>query len=165
MILSNNTYFELLYFATGWFDKVTYVSIDCLHRDDYECRRLALHASLECFQIYHHRLDFTRNLNMLLILKFTRLIMNHHQFFEKNTFFTKMQQKSKKYLTCIFIKVHSSYRKFITKMISAKNSTSPVSFNGFGRGRRINLARSHVYTLAEGIFDVHSSQNQAWRKN
>jgi hypothetical protein len=47
-------------------------------------------------------------------------------------FLQKMQKKSKKYLTCIFMKIESSSEKFITKMISAKNSTNPESFSGLG---------------------------------
>jgi len=58
-------------------------------------------------------------------------------------FFAKNAKMPKKYLTCIFINIGSSYRKFITIMISAKNSTNPESFNEFGHGHRINLAISH----------------------
>ena len=35
---------------------------------------------------------------------------------------------------------------FITKMISKKFSTNPESFNKFGRGRRMDLARSDGMT-------------------
>jgi hypothetical protein len=59
-------------------------------------------------------------------------------------FFAK--KKPKKYLTSIFIKVGLSWETFITKMINTKNSTNPESFNGFRRGRRIDLAKSHANT-------------------
>jgi len=59
-------------------------------------------------------------------------------FRKKCFFFEKNAKKPKKCLTSIFIKIHSSWEKFITKMISAKNSTNPESFNGFGRGRAID---------------------------
>ncbi len=38
----------------------------------------------------------------------------------------------------IFIKIGLSSEKFITKMISEKRSTNHKSFNGFGRGHRID---------------------------
>src|SRR5215468_10596336 len=82
---------------------------------------------------------FTRNLNMLLVLKFERLIVNYH---EKMLSFAKMQ---KKYLICIFTKIGSGSYKFITRMISAKNSTNPESFNGFRRGCRIDWRNPWIY--------------------
>jgi hypothetical protein len=68
--------------------------------------------------------------------------------FEKNAFYSlqKTQKKSKKYLTCIFIKTGSNWESFTAKMISAKNSINPESFNGFERDRRIDMAKSHGYT-------------------
>ncbi len=91
---------------------------------------------------------FMRNPNMLLVLKSERLKMNYHRFFEKSAFFFKKNaKKPKKYLTSIFIKIHLSWEKFITKMISAKNYINSESFNGFGRGRQINMAISHGFTL------------------
>ncbi len=85
---------------------------------------------------------------MLLVLKFERLKMNYHRFSEKKLiFFEKNCKKArKKDLTSIFIKIGLTWEELITKMISAKNSTNPESFNGFGCGRRINMARSHGFT-------------------
>jgi hypothetical protein len=51
-------------------------------------------------------------------------------------FFAKSAKKSKKYFTYISIKIGSISETFFTKMISAKISTHPESFNGFGGGRR-----------------------------
>ncbi len=45
-------------------------------------------------------------------------------------FAKKCKKKSKKYLTCIFRKTGSNWESFITKMISAKSSINPESFNG-----------------------------------
>ncbi len=64
--------------------------------------------------------------------------------FRKKCFF--YAKKSKKYSTCISMKTGSKSEKFITKMISVKSSTNPESFIGFGRGHRMDLARSHGYT-------------------
>jgi hypothetical protein len=86
---------------------------------------------------------------MLLVLKFEGLINDElSSIFRKDAFhfLQKLQKKSKKYLTCIFIKIGSSLEQSISKMISAKNSTKPESFSGFGRDRRIDLAKSHGYT-------------------
>jgi hypothetical protein len=60
--------------------------------------------------------------------------------FRKNAFhfLQKMQKRSKKYLTCIFFKIGSSWEHSITKMISAKVSTNPENFSRFVRGRRID---------------------------
>jgi hypothetical protein len=70
-------------------------------------------------------------------------MMNYYRFFEKNAFYflQKNGKKSKKYLTCIFIKIGSSSENFIIKMISAKNSINPESFNGFEPGRPIDMAK------------------------
>ncbi len=45
---------------------------------------------------------FTRNLNMLLVLKFKRLLMNYHRFFGKNAFLQKMKKMKKKDLKKVF---------------------------------------------------------------
>jgi hypothetical protein len=58
----------------------------------------------------------TRNLNMLLVLKSERLMMNYHQFFEK-----KCKKAKKKYSTHIFMKIGSNSGKFITEIIIGKN--------------------------------------------
>jgi hypothetical protein len=58
----------------------------------------------------------------------------------------KSAKKSKKYFTYISIKIDSILKTFFTKMISAKISANPESFNGFGGGRRMDLAISHGYT-------------------
>jgi hypothetical protein len=86
---------------------------------------------------------------MLLVLKSEGLMMNYHRFFHKMLFifYKKCKKKSKKYLICIFIKTSSSWEQSITKMISAKNSTNPESFSGFGRGRQIDRAGFHGLTL------------------
>jgi hypothetical protein len=68
-------------------------------------------------------------------------MMNYHRFFEKNVFYflpklQKSAKKSKKYFTYISIKIDSILKTFFTKMISAKISRNPESFNGFGGGRR-----------------------------
>ena len=44
------------------------------------------------------------------------------------------------------MKIGLNPNKFIIKMISEKISTNSESFNGFGRGRRIDLATFHGYT-------------------
>jgi hypothetical protein len=49
----------------------------------------------------------------------------------------KSAEKSKKYFTCISIKIGSISETIFTKMISTKSSTNPGSFIKFGRGRRI----------------------------
>jgi hypothetical protein len=91
---------------------------------------------------------FTRNLNILLVLKFERLMMYYHRLFEKNAFYSlqKNAKKSKKYLTYISTKMGLISKNFFTKMISTKSSTNPESFIKFGRGRRVDLATSHGYT-------------------
>jgi hypothetical protein len=58
-----------------------------------------------------------------------------------------MKKKSKKYFTYIFIKTGSHWESFTAKMISAKTSINPESFNGFERDRRIDMAKFHGYTL------------------
>jgi hypothetical protein len=78
-------------------------------------------------------------------------MMNYHRLFEKNVFYflqkvQKKCKKSKKYFTCISIKIGSISETFFTKMISTKSSTNRESFIKFGRGRRIDLATSHGYT-------------------
>jgi hypothetical protein len=48
------------------------------------------------------------------------------------------------------MKIGSNPNKFITKMISAKSSTNPESFNEFGRGHCIDwrlLADSPIYHI------------------
>jgi hypothetical protein len=64
--------------------------------------------------------------------------MHFHFLQEMKTYF--------QYLTCIFVKIESKLKNFITKMLSAKFSTNSESFKGFGRGSRIDLAISHGYT-------------------
>jgi hypothetical protein len=82
--------------------------------------------------------------------------MNYHRFFEKNVFYflqkvQKSAEKSKKYFTCISIKIGSISETFITKMISVKISTNSESFNGFGGGRRkgwrfpMEYAHIHIF--------------------
>ena len=55
------------------------------------------------------------------------------------------------YFNHIFAKTNLKKKRSTTKIISEKFSTNPESFNGFGRGRRIDLAISdgmaHYSTL------------------
>jgi hypothetical protein len=76
--------------------------------------------------------------------------MNYHRLFEKNVFLffaksAKKCKKSKRYFTCISIKIDSISKTFFTEMISTKSSTNPESFIKFGRGRRIGW-RLHMDT-------------------
>ncbi len=45
------------------------------------------------------------------------------------------------------MKTDLNAKNFITKMISAENCTNSENFNGFRRGCRINLVKSHGFTL------------------
>ncbi len=86
---------------------------------------------------------FIRNLNMLLVLKFERLMLNYHRFFDENLDFfckksAKICEKVRKYLIHIRMKLQSNSKNKITKMISEKFSTNSESFIKFGRGRRIH---------------------------
>ncbi len=85
--------------------------------------------------------------------------------FSKKMLFT-FAKTSEKYVTYISIKIGSISERFITKMISTKNSTNPERFKGFGVGRRIDLEISHGYTqyhsFAEVILLVTYSRKKIW---
>jgi hypothetical protein len=56
---------------------------------------------------------FTRNLNILLVLKFERLMMHYHRLFEKNAFyFLQKMQKSRKSIWPISVQRWVRFRKY-----------------------------------------------------
>jgi hypothetical protein len=88
-------------------------------------------------------------------------MLNYHRLFEKNVFYflqkvqkvQKSAEKSKKYFTCISIKIGSISETFFTKMISVKSSTNPEIFIKFGRGRRIGW-QLHMDTPIYKTLDI-----------
>lgn len=66
---------------------------------------------------------------VVLFFNFILTLREYYRFFDENAFF--FPKKPKMYLSYIFMKTGLSPKQLITKMISAKKSTNPESFNGF----------------------------------
>jgi hypothetical protein len=63
------------------------------------------------------------------------------------------------------MKTKANPNNFIIKMINEDSSTNPESFNGFGRGRRMDLATSHGNTFILSFRVYYTPTPKLDRKN